>query len=183
MARHPAQAAAVAYMEGIVTPLTWDDWPGGATGAFQALRSAKGEELALERNFFVEKVLPASVLRPLEAAEMAEYRRPFANPGEDRRPTLTWPRQIPLDGEPEDVVAVVANHQRWLASSPVPKLFVNADPGSILVGRQRQVCRAWPNQDEVTVPGSHSIREDSGEAIGRAVRSWYLERAVPTLAP
>jgi len=181
MARHPGQAAAVAYMEAIVTPLTWDDWPGSASGAFQAFRSGKGEELVLERNFFVERVLPASVLRPLGEEEMAEYRRPFAEPGEGRRPTLTWPREIPLEGEPADVVAVVEAYGRWLASSPIPKLFVNADPGSILVGRQREVCRAWPNQVEVTVPGSHFVQEDSGDAIGRAVRAWYLERVAPGL--
>jgi haloalkane dehalogenase len=169
-------------MEGIVTPLTWADWPGGATGIFQGFRSGKGEELALERNIFVEKVLPASVLRTLDEAEMAEYRRPFAEPGEARRPTLTWPRQIPLEGEPADVVATVEAYGRWLAASPIPKLFVNADPGSILVGRQREVCRAWPNQVEVTVPGSHFLQEDSGDAIGAAVRSWYLDRVAPTSA-
>jgi haloalkane dehalogenase len=100
---------------------------------------------------------------------MAEYRRPFVTAGEDRRPTLSWPRQIPIEGEPADVVAVVEDYSRWLASSPIPKLFVNAEPGSILVGRQREVCRRWPNQTEVAVKGLHFLQEDSPDEIGRAV--------------
>ena len=123
----------------------------------------------LAKNIFVERVLPGSILRKLADEEMAEYRRPFATPGEDRRPTLTWPRQIPIEGEPADVVAVVEDYSRWLAASSVPKLFINADPGSILVGRQREVCRAWPNQTEVTVKGLHFVQEDSPDEIGRAV--------------
>jgi haloalkane dehalogenase len=103
---------------------------------------------------------------------MSEYRRPFVNAGEDRRPTLTWPRQIPVEGEPADVVAVVADYSAWLANSPIPKLFINAEPGSILVGRQREVCRAWPNQTEITVPGLHFLQEDSPDEIGRAVASF-----------
>jgi haloalkane dehalogenase len=125
--------------------------------------------MVLAKNTFVERVLPGSILRKLADEEMAEYRRPFATSGEDRRPTLTWPRQIPIEGEPKDVVAVVEDYSRWLAASPVPKLFINADPGSILVGRQREVCRAWPNQTEVTVKGLHFVQEDSPDEIGRAV--------------
>jgi haloalkane dehalogenase len=168
--RHPAAVDGIAYMEAIVAPVTWDDWPENAKGIFQAFRSPKGEELILERNYFVEKVLPLSVLTPLSDEVMAEYRRPFEQAGEDRRPTLTWPRQIPIDGEPADVVADVEAYGKWLASddSP-PKLFINADPGSILVGRQREFCRSWPNQTEVTVPGLHFIQEDSADAIGEAV--------------
>jgi haloalkane dehalogenase len=168
--RHPGAVDGIAYMEAIVAPLTWADWPDEARGIFGAFRSEKGEELILERNFFVEKILPLSVLSPLSDEVMAEYRRPFEQPGEDRRPTLTWPRQIPIDGEPPEVVADVEAYGKWLGTdeSP-PKLFVNADPGSILVGPQREFCRSWPNQTEVTVPGLHFIQEDSGDAIGAAV--------------
>jgi haloalkane dehalogenase len=168
--RHPGAVEGIAYMEAIVTPVTWDDWPEEAKGIFQAFRSPKGEELILERNYFVEKVLPLSVLSPLSDEVMDCYRRPFEQPGEDRRPTLTWPRQIPIEGEPADVVAAVEAYGQWLAGedSP-PKLFVNAEPGSILVGKQREFCRSWPNQTEVTVPGLHFVQEDSGDAIGAAV--------------
>jgi haloalkane dehalogenase len=168
--RHPQAVDGIAYMEAIVAPVTWDDWPEEARGIFQGFRSPKGEELILERNFFVEKILPRSVLSPLADEVMAEYRRPFEQPGEDRRPTLTWPRQIPIEGEPPDVVADVEAYGTWLGTgqSP-PKLFVNADPGSILTGKQRDFCRGWPNQAEVTVPGLHFVQEDSADAIGAAV--------------
>jgi haloalkane dehalogenase len=163
--RHPQAVDGIAYMEAIVAPVTWDDWPDEARGIFQAFRSPKGEELILERNYFVEKILPLSVLNPLSDEVMAAYRRPFEQPGECRRPTLTWPRQIPIDG-----VADVEAYGRWLGTeeSP-PKLFVNAEPGSILVGKQREFCRSWPNQIEVTVPGLHFVQEDSADAIGAAV--------------
>ena len=168
--RHPGAVCGIAYMEALVAPVTWADWPDEARGIFQGFRSEKGEELILERNYFVEKILPGSVLSPLSDEVMEAYRRPFARPGEDRRPTLTWPRQIPIDGEPPDVVADVEAYGKWLGTddSP-PKLFINADPGSILVGSQREFCRAWPNQSEVTVPGLHFVQEDSADAIGEAV--------------
>ena len=163
------RVAGIAYMEGIVTPVTWADWPENARRAFQGFRSDGGEDMILNKNMFVERVLPGSVLRKLSDDEMAEYRRPFLNPGEDRRPTLTWPRQIPVEGEPADVARLVEDYSAWLASSDVPKLFINADPGSILVGRQREVCRAWPNQTEITVKGLHFLQEDSPDEIGQAV--------------
>ena len=163
------RVAGIVYMEGIVTPVTWADWPENARRAFQGFRSDGGEDMILAKNIFVERVLPGSVIRKLTDEEMAEYRRPFANPGEDRRPTLTWPRQIPIGGEPADVTKVVEDYSAWLAKSDVPKLFINADPGSILVGRQREVCRAWPNQQEITVKGLHFIQEDSPDEIGEAV--------------
>jgi haloalkane dehalogenase len=168
--RHPHAVDGIAYMEAIVAPVTWADWPDEARGIFGAFRSPKGEELILERNYFVEKVLPGSVLTPLSDDVMEAYRRPFAEPGESRRPTLTWPRQIPIDGEPPEVVADVQAYGKWLAAddSP-PKLFVNAEPGSILVGPQRELCRSWPKQTEVTVPGLHFLQEDSADAIGTAV--------------
>jgi len=135
----------------------------------EGFRSESGEGMILEKNVFVERVLPGSVIRRLSEEEMAAYRRPFANPGEDRRPTLTWPRMFPIEGKPADVMKVVENYAAWLADTDVPKLFINADPGSILVGRQRELCRAWPNQTEVTVKGRHFVQEDSPDEIGQAV--------------
>ena len=167
--RNPERVAGLVYMEAIMAPLTWADWPQNARKVFQGFRSAGGEDMVLAKNVFVERVLPGSILRKLADAEMAEYRRPFATPGEDRRPTLSWPRQIPIDGEPADVVKVVEDYSAWLAKSDIPKLFINADPGSILVGRQREVCRTWPNQTEVTVKGLHFIQEDSPAEIGQAI--------------
>jgi len=170
--RHRGAVKGIAYMEAIVRPVVWADWPTGARKMFQAFRSPAGEDLILANNTFVERVLPASILRPLADAEMAEYRRPFRETGESRRPTLTWPRQIPIEGEPADVVSIVESYAAWLASSPVPKLFVNAEPGAILIGPQREFCRTWPNQTEVTVKGSHFIQEDSPDEIGQAVADW-----------
>jgi len=166
---HPQQERGIAYMEAIVMPIpSWDDWPEKARGIFQGFRSPKGEDLVLKRNLFVEGVLPSSILRKLSDEEMAVYRAPFTKE-EDRQPMLNWPRQIPIAGEPPSVVALVQQYAQWLSTSPVPKLFVNADPGSILIGTQRAFCRSWPNQQEVTVPGLHFIQEDSGAAIGQAV--------------
>jgi haloalkane dehalogenase len=177
--RNPGRVAGIAYMEALVMPVTWADWPENARRAFQGFRSEGGEDMILAKNMFVERILPGSVLRKLSDEEMAEYRRPFAAAGEDRRPTLTWPRQIPIEGAPADVVAVAEAYGRWLASSPVPKLFINAAPGSILVGRQREFCRTWPNQTEVTVKGLHFVQEDSPDEIGRVVARFVggLKRA------
>jgi haloalkane dehalogenase len=169
---HRERVAGIVYMEALVTPVTWGDWPENARRAFQGFRSAGGEDMILQKNMFVERVLPGSVLRTLSDEEMAEYRRPFADPGEDRRPTLSWPRQIPIEGEPADVAKVMADYSAWLAQSDVPKLFINADPGSILTGRQRELCRAWPNQTEVTVPGLHFLQEDSPDQIGQALAAF-----------
>ena len=169
---HRERVAGIVYMEAVVTPVTWADWPENARRAFQGFRSDKGEEMILTNNMFVERVLPASVLRKLTDEEMAEYRRPFAKPGEDRRPTLTWPRMIPIEGEPADVVKVVEDYGAWLASSDIPKLFINAEPGSILTGRQRELCRQWLNQTEITVKGLHFIQEDSPDEIGQAVAAF-----------
>lgn len=174
--RHPEKVRAVAYMEAIVQPLNWSDWPEQARKIFKKLRSAEGEELVLRNNAFVEKILPASILRTLTDAEMAEYRRPFFQPGEDRRPTLTWPREIPIYGEPKDVAEIVQNYGKWLESAPLPKLFINAEPGSILIGAQRQYCRSWPEQQEITVRGIHFLQEDSPDAIGEAVAVFIRSR-------
>jgi haloalkane dehalogenase len=173
--RHRDAVRAIAYMEAIVQPIeSWDDWPEAARRIFQGFRSPAGEEMVLEKNVFVEAVLPGSVLRKLEDDEMEAYRAPFREPGEGRRPTLTWPRQIPIAGEPADVVEIVRSYGDWLATSDIPKLFVNAEPGAILTGRQREFCRGWPRQREVTVAGSHFIQEDSGPEIGRAVADWLV---------
>jgi haloalkane dehalogenase len=176
--QNASRVRGIVYMEAIVTPLTWADWPENAKKAFQGFRGPGGEDMILAKNMFVERVLPGSVMRKLTDAEMAVYRAPFLDAGESRRPTLTWPRMIPIEGEPADVVKVVEDYSAWLASSRVPKLFVNADPGSILIGRQREICRAWPNQTEVTVPGLHFLQEDSPDAIGEAIAAFV--RRLPT---
>jgi haloalkane dehalogenase len=176
--RNPERVAGIAYMEAVIRPVTWEEWPEAARRAFQRLRSPEGEELILEKNYFVERILPASILRDLSEEEMDEYRGPFAEPGEGRRPTLTWPRQIPIDGEPAEVVQIVSDYGEWLATTPLPKLFVNAAPGSILVGPARDTCRAWPNQTEVTVPGVHFIQEDSADRIGEAIATWAADEVL-----
>jgi haloalkane dehalogenase len=168
---HPARVAGIAYMEAIVRPLSWAEWPQSSRRVFQGFRSPAGEKMVLDDNMFVERVLPASILRPLDPAEMAEYRRPFTTPA-DRWPTLTWPREIPIDGEPADVAAVVGDYASWMTQNDIPKLFINAEPGAILVGAQREFCRCWHRQTEVTVAGSHFIQEDSGAEIGRVIAAW-----------
>ena len=174
--RHRRAVKGIAYMEAIVRPITWEEWPAAGRRAFEGFRSPAGERMVLDDNVFVERVLPGSVLRGLTEQEMDVYRRPFLRPGEDRRPTLTWPRQIPIDNEPAEVAAVVSGYAGWLAvDRTVPKLFVNAEPGIILTGRQREFCRAWPNQTEVTVAGSHFIQEDSPDEIGIAIADWYRD--------
>ncbi|MGR8919046.1 MAG: haloalkane dehalogenase [Gammaproteobacteria bacterium] len=172
IARHPERVAGVAYMEGIVRPLTWDEWPESAVDMFKTFRSEAGETVVLEKNVFVERVLPASIMRKLDEEEMDAYVAPFRKPGEDRRPTLSWPRQIPLEGEPAEVVAVVENYAKFLAGSDIPKLFVNAEPGMILTGPVADFARSWPNTSEVTVKGLHFIQEDSPDEIAAALRDW-----------
>jgi haloalkane dehalogenase len=167
--RYPAHVRGLVYMEAIVRPVTWQEWPEAARKIFQAMRSTAGEEMVLQKNVFVDRILPASVIRGLTPEEMERYRARYREPGESRRPTLTWPREIPLDGEPADVARMVQAYADWLAASPLPKLFVNAEPGSILTGPQRDFCRAWSNQQEVTVRGNHFIQEDSPDEIGRAI--------------
>ena len=171
--RHRQAIKGIAYMEALVQPIdSWDAWPDRARDIFQSFRSPAGEQIVLQKNIFVERVLPSSILRALDDAEMAEYIRPFINAGEDRRPTLTWPRQIPIAGEPADVVKIVSDYAGWLSKSDLPKLFINADPGSILIGKQRDFCRSWPNQTEITVKGLHFIQEDSPDEIGQAVANF-----------
>jgi haloalkane dehalogenase len=170
--RHPERVRGIAYMEAVVRPLTWEEWRDESRQIFQDLRSEAGEEMVLEKNLFIEGILPSAVLRDLTEEEMNVYRRPYLEPGESRRPTLTWPRELPINGEPEDVVSIVDEYSKWLAQSDVPKLFVNAEPGAILTGSQREFCRTWPNQEEVTVRGAHFVQEDSPHEIGEAVATF-----------
>jgi haloalkane dehalogenase len=165
-------------MEAITRSRRWTDVPAGRDRMFRALRSSEGEHLVFDENYFIETVLPKSILRQLSDEEMAAYRRPFAT-RESRLPTLVWPRELPIEGEPADVVAIVEDYGAWLAHSPVPKLFVNAEPGSLLVGRARELCRTWPNQREVTVKGIHFIQEDAPAEIAAALKTFLREVSAP----
>ena len=173
--KHPELIKGIAYMEAIVKEMTWDDWDKNAKSIFQGFRSDAGENLALEKNYFVEKVLPGSIIRMLDADEMNEYRRPFLSSGEDRRPTLSWPREIPIEGEPGKVCQIVNEYAEWMKTNNIPKLFINAEPGAITTGKIRDFCRSWKNQTEVTVKGIHFIQEDSPDEIGKALSKWYKE--------
>lgn len=170
--RHRSAVKGIVYMEAIVKTISWDEWPRSMKPIFEGFRSPAGDAMVLDNNVFIEQVLPASIIRKLSEEEMAEYRKPFLKPGEDRRPTLTWPRQIPIEGEPEDVTAIVDSYSKWLSASDLPKLFINAEPGAILRGPARDFCRTWPNQSEVTVDGIHFIQEDSPDEIGHAIVDW-----------
>jgi haloalkane dehalogenase len=167
--QHRNRVSGIAYMEAIVTPLNWSDYTAERQEIFRGLRSPDGERLVLEHNMFVEQVLPGGILRGLGDEEMTHYRRPYADVGEGRRPTLSWARNLPIEGEPADVVAIVSDYSAWLSHSDVPKLFVNAEPGALLTGRVRDYVRTWPNQSEITVAGKHFIQEDSPDEIGSAI--------------
>jgi haloalkane dehalogenase len=173
--RHREAMQGIAYMESIVKPMEWSEWPEDATPIFQGFRSDAGEDMILEKNLFVEAVLPGSIMRDLNEEEMNAYRQPFLNQGEDRRPTLTWPRQIPLGGEPTDVVDIVGRYSSWLSESNLPKLLVSAEPGAILKGSTLEYVRSWPNQTEVSVAGTHFIQEDSPDEIGAAVAEFVQD--------
>ena len=170
---NPDSVKGIAYMEAIVKEMTWEDWSDEAKGIFQGFRSDAGESLVLEKNYFVERVLPGSIIRRLRDEEIEEYRRPFLNPGEDRRPTLSWPREIPIEGQPANVCKIVNRYAEWMQTNDIPKLFINAEPGAITTGRIRDFCRSWKNQTEVTVKGIHFIQEDSPDDIGKAISTWY----------
>jgi len=171
--RHADRVAGIVYMEALIRPIDWDEWPAQSRPLFEAMRSAAGEELILEKNIFIERILPASILRKLSDEEMTAYREPFTSSGDNRMPMLTWPREIPINGEPADVVDIIGQYAEWLATSTIPKLFINAEPGAILVGAPRETCRQWPNQHEFTVPGIHFIQEDSADEIGTAIADWF----------
>ncbi|ASS67571.1 haloalkane dehalogenase [Paenibacillus sp. RU4T] len=169
--RHPEAVKGIVYMEGIIKPRRWSELPERGRAIFQALRSDKGEQMVLEQNSFIETNLPIGILRKLTEEEMTEYRRPFLLPGEGRRPTLTWPRQLPFDGDPADVTDIVAAYGEWMALSSVPKLFVNCDPGTMPASHV-EFCRTWPMQTEITVRGLHYPQEDSPHVIGEALAAW-----------
>ena len=162
----------ICYMEAIVKNISWNDWPESGRSIFQGFRSEAGEDLVLKQNLFVETVLPGSIIRDLNEKEMDVYRRPFLKEIE-RRPTLDWPRQIPIENEPEEVCKIVEDYSSWMSVNEIPKLFINADPGAILIGEQREFCRKWKNQKEITVKGSHFIQEDSPHEIGHAISEWF----------
>ena len=170
---NPDSVKGIAYMEAIVKEMTWEDWDNDAKSIFQGFRSDAGESLVLEKNYFIVKVLPGSIIRALSSDEMNEYRRPFLNSGEDRRPTLSWPREIPIEGQPRNVCEIVNQYAEWMQTNDIPKLFINAEPGAITTGRIREFCRSWKNQTEVTVKGKHFVQEDSPDEIGKAISTWY----------
>jgi haloalkane dehalogenase len=159
--------------QGVIGNFRWDHWPPEVQALFKRFRSEEGEELVLQGNFFVEKILPAMVVGEVTEEIHNEYRRPYRNPGEDRRPTLTWPREIPIEGEPADVLEIIERNNDWVSKSPVPKLFINTEPGAVLVGEHRDLIRSWPNVSEVTVTGLHYCHEDSPDEMGRAIAEWY----------
>jgi haloalkane dehalogenase len=164
--RHPDRVKAIVYMEGIVRPFrSWDEWPEATRAFFQGQRSPAGEDLILQKDLFIEYLLPLRSIPP-EAIEV--YRRHYRNPGPSRAPMLTWTRELPIAGEPEDVVTIVESYARWLSTSPVPKLFIDAEPGGFLIGAQREFCRAWPNQQTVTLKGAHFLQEEAPDAVGEA---------------
>ncbi len=171
--RHREAMKGIAHMQGVLGDFAWHHWPEKVQILFKRFRSPEGEELVLGGNYFVENILPAMTLRDLSEEEMDEYRRPYRNPGEDRRPTLTWPREIPIEGYPSDVLKVIEENNAWLAESPLPKLFINSEPGAVLIGEHRDMVRAWPNTTSVTVAGLHYIHEDSPAEIGSALAGWY----------
>ena len=169
---NPDRIKSITFMEAIVMPLSWDQWPENARNIFQLMRSEAGEEIVLEKNVFVERILLNDSANGFTDEEKAEYIRPFKNPGEDRRPTLTWPRQIPVDGSPQAVIDEVTKNGEFHKNSAIPKLFINADPGSILVGDQREFVRSWRNLQEITVKGNHFIQEHSPKEIGGALKNF-----------
>jgi len=176
-ALNPEKVKSIVYMEAITGPIeSWNDWPKQARNIFQSFRSDSGEELILEKNFFVEGVFASDVgvYRKLEKEELDTYIKPFKEKGESRRPTLTWPRQIPIEGEPEEVIEIANNYAKFMNETQIPKLFINAEPGGILIGKQREIARQWPNQKEVTVKGGHFIQEVSPDEIGKYVREFLI---------
>ena len=162
----------ISFMEAIVMPLQWEQWPENARNIFQLMRSEAGEEIVLEKNVFVERILLNDSANGFSEEEKSEYIRPFKNSGEDRRPTLTWPRQIPIEGEPSEVVDEVNKNAEFHKDSDIPKLFINADPGSILIGDQREFVRSWKNLKEVKVKGNHFIQEHSPDEIGSHIKEF-----------
>lgn len=174
--RHPTAVRGIAYMEAFVAPTSWSQWPEEAVELFQTIRSDAGEEMVLEQNFIIEQLLPTEVLRELSDAEMAEYRRPYQHPGESRRPTLSWPREVPVGGEPADVHEVIVRYAAWLADAGMPKLFIEALPGAMFASH-RDLARSWAHQTHVTVAAGHLVPEDAADDVASAIANWM--RAIP----
>jgi haloalkane dehalogenase len=172
--RHPHAIRGIVYFETMVRPRSWHEMDQSARDLFERLRSPEGEELVLKDNVFIEKILPARISRSLTDAEMTVYRRPYLRPGEDRRPTLQFPREIPIDGAPAYTARVVKDYSDWMAANDIPKLLINGDPGTILTGDLLEFCRSWRNQEEVTVRGKHFLQEDSPHEIGQAIAHWLV---------
>ncbi len=177
--QHRERVQGLAFMEAFVMLLKWEDFPESGRDIFRTLRSPAGDDLVLNRNIFIEQILPGGVIRRLAQAEMAEYRRPYLKAGEDRRPMLTWPRQIPIEGEPADVVRVIKDYGQWLAHSPIPKLYIHTEPGAVDNGRRRAFARSWRNQKEVKVKGSHFVQEDSPAELGAVISDFARELRKP----
>jgi haloalkane dehalogenase len=178
--RHPDRVKAIVYMEGIVRPfLSWDEWPAVTRAFFQGQRTPAGEDLILQKNLFIEYLLPLRGI-PKEAIEI--YRRHFRNPGASRQPMLTWTRELPIAGEPADVVAIVEDYARFLSTSPIPKLFIDAEPGGFLIGAQREFCRAWPNQEQITIKGAHFLQEEAPDEVGEAIARFIAKVLVGQIA-
>jgi haloalkane dehalogenase len=180
--RHPERVRAIAYMESMVRPREWEDLPPSRAPIFRDLRSSKGERMILDENAFIEVLLPKLIIRTLTSTEMDAYRLPFIEP-EARWPMLVWPRELPIGGEPADVVKIFEDYGQWLCRTPLPKLFVNAEPGSQLIGRSREFCRSWPNQEEVTVRGIHFLQEDSPQEIGLALARFIRQTRPASAIP
>lgn len=170
---HRPNLRGVVICQGVIGNFEWDHWPPEVSALFRRFRSDEGERLVLDENYFVERILPAMVIREVPQEVHDEYRRPFRAPGEDRRTTLTWPREIPIQGHPADVLEVVEANKAWMAENSLPKLFINTEPGAVLVGEHRTMVRSWPNVSEVTVAGLHFCQEDSPDEMGRAIADWY----------
>lgn len=177
--RHPQAVQGLVYMEAFVKPIgSWSEWPEGAVELFQTLRSEAGEEMVLEHNFVLENFLPAGVLRKFSEEELAHYRRPYKKPGESRRPTLTWPREIPVGGEPKDVCETIETYGQWLISSKIPKLFIEAVPGAMFESH-KDFAKTFPNQTHVKIRGAHFVQEDSPDEVGRSIAKWLQNLELP----
>src|SRR6202046_1723604 len=165
--RNPERVRAIAYMEGIVRPFrSWDEWPEATRAFFQGQRTDRGEDMILRQNLFIEYLLP---LRHIAEEAIEVYRRHYRNPGPSRMPMLAWTRDLPIAGEPADVTAIVEHYARWLSTSSIPKLFIDADPAGFLIGAQREFSRAWPNQETVMVKGAHFLQEEAPDEVSEAL--------------
>jgi haloalkane dehalogenase len=169
--QHRSSVRAIAYMEALVKPIHWEDWPADVRGFYEDIRSTRGEALVLEQNLFLNHILPSATLTPLSAEDLVEYRRPFTRP-EERHPMLAWPRSIPIDGEPADMVELVENYGAWMCDAAMPKLLIKVELGSILTGRQLEFAQCWRNQREVPVTAKHYVQEDAPEAVSSALRDF-----------